>query len=155
VARTSGNNPDLRASDADRDAAASELAQHFQDGRLDQAEFNERLSAAMAARTERDLDELLTDLPRTGPQPGRGPREPDQAHAATPDRWQPAQRCLTSRRARVLGLLPLVVAAAVVGGLLSGGWQHGWPFAPVGLVWLIVPILVGRAWVLRGRRQWR
>jgi hypothetical protein len=55
-----------------------------------------------------------------------------------------------------LAVLPLLVAVAVVGGLFSGGWHHGWPFAPFGFLWLIVPILVGRAWARSGRRrQWR
>ena len=54
---------DLRVSDADRQAVADQLSKHFADGRLDQAEFDERLSQAMGAKTYRDLDGLLTDLP--------------------------------------------------------------------------------------------
>jgi len=56
---------DLRVSDADRQAVADQLSKHFADGRLDQAEFDERLSQAMGAKTYRDLDGLLTDLPST------------------------------------------------------------------------------------------
>ena len=36
-------NPNLRASDADRDATADRLRQHHTDGRIDQEEFQERL----------------------------------------------------------------------------------------------------------------
>src|ERR1700760_4706930 len=56
---------DLRVSDAERKAGADQLSKHFADGRLDQAEFDERLSQAMNAKTYRDLDGLLTDLPGT------------------------------------------------------------------------------------------
>jgi hypothetical protein len=54
---------DLRASDAERDDVATALGDHFQAGRLSQAEFGDRVSAALGARTRRDLSVLLTDLP--------------------------------------------------------------------------------------------
>ncbi len=34
MAQDQGNSPELRGSDAERDAVVSELGQHFQDGRL-------------------------------------------------------------------------------------------------------------------------
>jgi uncharacterized membrane-anchored protein len=157
MARADGKNLDLRVSDAERDAVASELSQHFQDGRLDQAEYDKRVTAAMAAKTQRDLDELLADLPRASAgQPGWAASEPDQAGPPGAAPWRSAPSGLTSGRPRVLALLPLLVAAVVIGGLLTGGWQRGWPFAPFGLLWLIVPILVVRTWARGGRRrQWR
>jgi hypothetical protein len=157
MALADGKSLDLRVSDAERDAVASELGQHFQDGRLDQAEYDERLTAAMTAKTQRDLDELLTDLPQApaGP-PGWAASEADQAGAPEAAPWRSAPPGLTRGRPRVLALLPLLIAAVVIGGMLTGGWQHGWPFAPFGLLWLIVPILVVRTWVRGGRRrQWR
>jgi hypothetical protein len=52
----------------------------FADGRLDDTEFDERMRAALTARTRGELDVLLTDLPAEtatpGPTPataGRGP----------------------------------------------------------------------------------
>ena len=53
----------IRASDAEREAVATELADHLKDGRLDLTEFEERMSQAMDARTRGDLDQLLADLP--------------------------------------------------------------------------------------------
>lgn len=41
--------PDLRVSDAERDAVVTELGEHFQQGRLDQAEFDERMTKALSA----------------------------------------------------------------------------------------------------------
>jgi hypothetical protein len=149
MGRAGGINPDLRVSDAERDAVASELGQHFQDGRLDKAEFDERVAAAMAAKTGRDLDEVLTDLPQA-PASQRGQ---EGAPEAAP--WRSVSPRPVIGAPRVLTLLPLLVAAAVISGLLSG-WHHGWPFAPFGFLWLIVPILACRTWNRGGRRrQWR
>jgi hypothetical protein len=56
----------LRVSDAERQAVADRLAEHFGDGRLDQAEFDERVGRAMNAKTRADLSGLFDDLPETG-----------------------------------------------------------------------------------------
>jgi hypothetical protein len=54
--------PALRASDADRDRVIELLHSALADGRLDQAEFGERLDAALAARTIEALAPLTADL---------------------------------------------------------------------------------------------
>ena len=56
----------IRVSDAERQAVADRLAEHFGDGRLDQAEFDERVGRAMNAKTRADLNGLFDDLPETG-----------------------------------------------------------------------------------------
>jgi hypothetical protein len=56
----------LRVSDAERQAVADRLAEHFAEGRLDQAEFDDRLGRAMSAKTRADLSGLFSDLPETG-----------------------------------------------------------------------------------------
>jgi hypothetical protein len=53
----------LRVSDAERAEVADRLSKHYADGRLDQAEFAERLDQAMAAKTQADLGGLFVDLP--------------------------------------------------------------------------------------------
>jgi hypothetical protein len=74
-----GRGPALRASDRDRDAVLQRVQQAFAEGRLDDAEFDERMRAALTARTHADLDALLADLPEekaAGLAPivaGRGP----------------------------------------------------------------------------------
>lgn len=55
--------PRMRASDADRDRAATLLAKHHAAGRLNSAEFGERMEQAMDAATLGELDELMADLP--------------------------------------------------------------------------------------------
>jgi hypothetical protein len=57
-----------RIGDAERDRAAEYLRDHLAEGRLDQPEFDERLTQALTARTQADLDPLFADLP--GPKPG-------------------------------------------------------------------------------------
>ena len=54
---------DMRVGDAERDAAANELREHFASGRLTQDELNERLDRTFAAKTRQDLSGLFTDLP--------------------------------------------------------------------------------------------
>jgi len=56
----------MRVSDAEREAAAAELREHFASGRLNQEELDERLSAALTARTRGDLNALFADLPSAG-----------------------------------------------------------------------------------------
>ena len=53
-----------RIGDAERQAAVDALSEHFVAGRLNDAEFNERMDAAMQARTAADLWPLFSDLPR-------------------------------------------------------------------------------------------
>ena len=56
----------LRVSDAEREAVSGRLAEHFAAGRLDQAEFDNRVGRAMSAKTRGDLRGLLADLSETG-----------------------------------------------------------------------------------------
>jgi hypothetical protein len=53
----------LRIGDAERDEACRALGEHFAAGRLTRAEFDERTTAAWAARTRADLGPLFADLP--------------------------------------------------------------------------------------------
>ena len=56
------SSPALRASDADRDRVIELLRAAVTDGRLDPVEFDERLDAALAARTIDALAPLTADL---------------------------------------------------------------------------------------------
>jgi hypothetical protein len=55
--------PQLRASDADRDRVAALLREHHAVGRLSAEEFTERLDQALSAKTVGELDLLMRDLP--------------------------------------------------------------------------------------------
>jgi hypothetical protein len=54
----------LRISDAERDRAISDLSEHFQAGRLNLEEFQERSDQVLRAKTYADLAVLFHDLPR-------------------------------------------------------------------------------------------
>ncbi|MCG7593316.1 DUF1707 domain-containing protein [Mycobacterium sp. PSTR-4-N] len=55
--------PDLRVSDADRAAVRGLLERAVGHGMLSLDEYSERLDAVFAARTRRDLDVVIADLP--------------------------------------------------------------------------------------------
>src|SRR5262249_22055347 len=101
-----GARPDLRVSDAERDAVVTELGEHFGQGRLDQAEFDERVTKALSARTGRDLGVLLADLPSA-----RAESSTQQPGAQFP---------------RPLVVVPLVAAAILITAVAAGGAHHLW-----------------------------
>ncbi len=68
-----GRSPAVRVSDRERDAVVQRVQTAFAEGRLDDTEFDERMRAALTARTRGDLDELLTDLPAETAAPGPAP----------------------------------------------------------------------------------
>ncbi len=112
-------NPDtdthLRASDAERNEVADTLSRHFAEGRLDAAEFKERLDRAMGAITRGDLKGLFDDLPRLQDEPASAP----------------------SRRRRLVPFLVLLVLVAVAAGSTVSYVHIPWLlFALIGLfVW--------------------
>ncbi|MFJ8086318.1 DUF1707 domain-containing protein [Streptomyces sp. NPDC096205] len=61
--------PELRASDADREQVAEILRDALAEGRLDMAEFEERLEATYQARTYGELTPITRDLPGPGGAP--------------------------------------------------------------------------------------
>ena len=61
----------VRVGDADRDAVAAQLREHYADGRLTLEELNERLDQAFAAKTKADLNTVMRDLPQV-PRPTAG-----------------------------------------------------------------------------------
>ncbi|MFG2134116.1 DUF1707 domain-containing protein [Streptomyces sp. NPDC048751] len=63
------NAPELRASDADRERVAEVLRDALAEGRLDMAEFEERLEATYQARTYGELAPITRDLPVAGVTP--------------------------------------------------------------------------------------
>jgi hypothetical protein len=55
--------PGMRAGDADREAAAAALGEHFAQGRLTFDELNARLDATLTATTYGELSQVTRDLP--------------------------------------------------------------------------------------------
>src|SRR4051794_11512639 len=86
----------VRASDAEREAAAGVLRAAAAEGRLETEELEGRLATAYAARTRGELTALLADLPRETPRPApRRVRKPPRipGRIGFSERWRaPAQR---------------------------------------------------------------
>jgi DUF1707 SHOCT-like domain len=108
--------PALRASDADRDAVAERLRRAAAEGRLLTDELEQRLEAALSARTYGQLDALVEDLPGS-----RGARRP-RTHTVA---W--ALSALALAIAIPAVLLAVAVVVLAVTGVVAMWW-----------VWLVV-----------------
>jgi hypothetical protein len=133
-----------RIGDAERDRAVEYLRDHLADGRLDQEEFDDRLTRALTARTQADLDPLFSDLP--GPKPGQTVANPSPYQAPP---WQAGQWPTNQSRQvapRPMGQVP--VRPSNSWAVLS---RVAWPVAIVAIIamhgagawWLIcIPIIL-------------
>lgn len=125
-------NPRQRISDWEREQAASLLAQHYTDGRLQHQEYDDRLGAVWTAQTNHDLDVVFSDLPRP----------PDLARpAAPPDGVRPGRK-------PIHWLLALVVLL-----VLSGMFEAPLWFAIFALPWLNGRRTGHRGWGHGGSRH--
>jgi hypothetical protein len=116
----------LRASDADRDAVADQLRHAAVEGRLEHDELEERLHAALRARTYGDLKRLLVDLPSR-------PVALERRMVGA----SPVPRIAFAVAVRVAVTLALVAVVVTVAALLTAWW----------IIWVVV-------WFgLRGRRS--
>ena len=145
----------LRVSDADRDAAVDQLAGHFQQGRLDLTEFQDRMDRAVRARTRGDLAGLLADLP-----------QPVEAvPPAAPGRHWPVPPPVLAVLAVAGGLILASTFGAAAHGYWAGGhWagghaSSGW-WAPWWALWWLIPaaiVALRVTWWRRARAagRWR
>jgi hypothetical protein len=116
LARLAGRDLHVRASDEDRERIAHRLRQGHAEGRLDLAEFQQRLGRCYESKTLGELSELVGDLPRSADRPQR-----------TPSDWLPSWHW------RPLPLIPLLVALFVISAAVGGHDHHAF--------WLWVPLV--------------
>ena len=102
----------IRASDADREAVAERLRHAAVEGRLEPDELEERLHAALRARTYGDLRTLLTDLPAK-------PLAWERRRAAE---VAPAARVALAVAMRVAIALAVVAVVLVAAAALAAWW---------------------------------
>ncbi len=143
--------PDLgtRVSDADRAQVADRLARHFADGRLDQAELDERVTRAMTAKTVGDLQGLFDDLP--GERPGGIRAEtPDPGPGRVPGMPPGAGRAARRRRGPGRGLVRTLLIVVLVLVAANIAWHAlGWMMP---LVWVAVIVAIIMLVSKRARR---
>lgn len=135
---------DYRVSDRDREAFAARLATAFQDGRLDAAEYEQRLGLVYAAKTFRDLIPQTLDLPDrdhvvgpagvVAPVAGAGvvPAGGNDL-ATTPSRMPTALRVLWTIWGSIVAVNVVVYAIVAVTSDVSYPWPL-WVAGPSGAV---------------------
>jgi hypothetical protein len=94
--------PRLRVSQAERDAIVEELSRHTSEGRLDLAEFEQRVEEALASKTRGELDNALRELPASRP------HRTSRTHAP--------------RRGDTNVMPVLLIAGVVAGAMLGAPW---------------------------------
>ncbi len=138
-----------RIGDAERDRAADYLREHMSVGRLTQDEFDERVTAALSARTAADLEPLFSDLP--APRPGQDVAVP----GSTPwPAYQPPGSAAAAPSSGTLAPMPdnkmanlLAAASGIAWVLFILSWATGWG------VWWFVFIPIALSSVAGKQRQ--
>jgi hypothetical protein len=136
----------MRVSDADREALTARLRDNYAEGRLTQDELDERVSAALSAKTFGELRTLTTDLP--------GPAAVPPPTAARPP-WggPPPWRRHYHRRPPVPLILLIVLLVALSSG---GGWAVFGFFQLILVFWLAMMLTrIAIGLVYRRRHRYR
>ena len=149
MATTSG----LRIGDADREAAAAALREHFAQGRLTMDEFQHRLEFVFAAKTDRDLAAITRDLPPATPSLAWPPAGAGGSTDSGFRDWRsgsgPRRRSsFAAFAAFVVVILALILIAfilpvAFIGTVISRS-----------LLFALLALLFGRRGLLRRFRRW-
>jgi hypothetical protein len=153
----------VRVGDVERDAVATQLREHYADGRLTLDELNERLDQAFAARTRADLNAVTRDLPYIS-----RPAASSQDAAGRLSDWNGQSRWggqeggpgnARPRRSGLLAtaafLLPALMAIwgfLILGSLFAFGFSGG---RPLGIVFFLAALAMIRRMFGRRRRSAR
>jgi class 3 adenylate cyclase len=126
--------PGLRVSEAERDKAAADLAKYCGEGRLTLEEFSQRVGVVLAAKTQADIDAVMSDMPRdanvevySSPLPASGWFVAVLSGSSRKGRWRPKPKTkalavmggidLDLRRAEIEGSEVVIRAIAIMGGI--------------------------------------
>ena len=132
----------IRVSDADRDRVTAQLRDHFAAGRITPGELDQRLSAALNAKTFGDLRRIMADLPGPVPAPLGAAPAPLRAAPAWAVRRHPP-------------FPPLILLALLAALLIPGaGWLLA-AFVNVILLFWLMTFAVGALAFGRSQRRWR
>ena len=140
--------PSLRIGDREREAVAAELREHYAQGRLSLEEFNQRVDAVFAAKTQRDLRRITSDLPHVQPAtplPSSGLGQQRQLASLPSDDLRPGS--LAGPAAWQLPG-PAGAATAPGGQWQRGDWQRGRPRSRGGFGALSALLAALASWLL-------
>ncbi|WP_067454616.1 DUF1707 SHOCT-like domain-containing protein [Actinomadura macra] len=138
-------NPDIRASDADRDRVAASLREHCAVGRISVEEMNERLDLVYEARTLGRLQEITSDLPEEDLYQLPVPASQAKSTASVAPRpqgelYRRGTRAMWATWAMVSGInLTIWLAIALTGNVVYPWWI--WVAGPWGAVILLNSLL--------------
>jgi len=137
----------IRISDADRERITERLREHYAEGRLSADELDERITAALTAKTYGDLRGLMADLPDAAPVP---PRQWE------PPPWVGRRAGIAWRGPRILPLALLLLVAALV--IPGAGWIFLAFVKVVFVLWLVAclgGVVAAGLFRRHVRRNWR
>ena len=142
---------EMRVSDAEREATASELREHYASGRLSQDELDERLDRTFAAKTRGDLDAIMADLPSM--RPGTPPLAGAGQGWNCGQGWNPGG----GRGGQGIGgIISMAIAICVLAGLgIMAAFGTGSGSRPVAIVLLLAAFALLRRLVFGRRRRAR
>lgn len=126
--------PGARVGDAEREGTAATVSDAAAEGYLGMGELDERLSAVWSARTRRELEETVADLPAAWI--GERSQREGAVRAS-----QQARSTMASELRSYLVVMALLVAIWLAVGVAAGAW-YPWPIWPA-LGWGVG--LLGRA----------
>ena len=133
-------NPDMRASDADRDRVAASLRDHCGEGRITMDELHERLEAVYEAKTLGQLQNVTADLPEEDlyqlPVPATQPKSTEAPVRRSGGGGRDVDRTAWFGLAAVGGInFTIWLIISLTSGLVYPWWL--WVIGPWGAVLLI------------------
>jgi hypothetical protein len=168
------NGYNVRVGDADREAVAAQLREHFADGRLTHEELNERLDQTFAAKTKADLSTVTRDLPQAArPAAGlpyggtawQGPAwagtmatrpGPDDGHGSDYGRGSDGRGWGGGQGPRGFSFAPMITLVwlfVILGGVFLFGGIGGGGGRPLAFVLFVAALALVRRLIGLGRRR--
>ena len=137
----------MRTSDADRERVTARLRDHYAEGRLTRDELDERISAALNARTFGELRPVLADLPEPRPV------APRFVPLMTPARPYQVRR----RGPRLFPLLAIAFLALLLvhgAGPIAIFFEVALSIVALMFVFTMIAAITAATFFRRVRRQW-
>lgn len=137
----------IRTSDADRDRVTARLRDHYAEGRLTREELDERIAAALNAKTFGELRLVLADLPESRP----------VAPKSVPPMMAPRPYPVFRRGPRLFPLVAIAVLALLIvhgAGPVAIFFEVVLSVIALMFVFTMIAAIAAATFFRRARRQW-